>query len=148
MLTRAFWRSGRKIIQDSVKEQKTMNRSQLVALVEGYFAALDNRDVAGTLAYFVPEATFTIASYDTVYRGRDTEIRGMLERLYARYAGVWHGEFDHVVETPTRIASRFRVRNTTHEGKYLYKSNSNFFRVRDGLLDDVYVYMSGETSLT
>ena len=125
-----------------------MNRSQLVELVEGYFAALDSKNMEGTLAYFVPDATFTIASYDTVYRGRDTEIRGMLERLYARYTGVWHGDFDHIVETPTRIASRFRVRNTTPDGKFLYKNNSNFFRVRDGLFDDVYVFMAGENSLT
>jgi ketosteroid isomerase-like protein len=125
-----------------------MTDSQLIALSEGYFSALDSKDLSGTLAYFTADATFTIASDDTVYRGRDTEIRAMLERLYKRYAGVWHGEFQHVVQAPSRIASRFRVRNTTHQGEYLYKNNCNFFRVRDGLFDEVLVYMSGENSLT
>lgn len=73
---------------------------------------------------------------------------GGCERLYRRYTGVWHGEFQHVAQAPSLIASRFRVRNTTHKGEFLYKNNANFFRVRDGLFDEVFVYMSGENSLT
>ena len=46
-----------------------------------------------------------VLSYDVVYRGRDTAIRGMYERLFARYASVWHGDFDHVVD-PGPGASR------------------------------------------
>jgi len=37
----------------------------------------------------------------------------MFERLNTRYARVWHGDFDHVVQAPQRIASRFRVENHT-----------------------------------
>jgi SnoaL-like domain len=66
-------------------------------------------DLAATLACFTPDARVTIATYNTLYQGRDTEIRAMFERLNARYAQVWHGDFDHVVQGPNRIASRFRV---------------------------------------
>ncbi len=62
-------------------------------LAERYFAAVDRMDLAATLACFTPDARFTIATYNTLYQGRDTEIRAMFERLNARYAQVWHGDF-------------------------------------------------------
>ena len=125
-----------------------LQASELIALAERYFAAVDRMDVAATLACFAPDARFSIATYSNVYRGRDTEIAGMFERLNERYAKVWHGNFDHVTDVPAqRIASRFRVENITHEGQKLVKSNCNFFRVHDGLFAEVFVYMSGDNSL-
>jgi len=122
--------------------------SELIALAVRYFAAVDSMDVATTLACFAPDARFTIATYNTLYQGRDTEIAGMFERLNQRYAKVWHGDFDHVTDVPAqRIASRFRVENITHEGQKLVKNNCNFFRVQDGLFTEVFVYMSGDNSL-
>jgi ketosteroid isomerase-like protein len=125
-----------------------LQASELIALAERYFAAVDRMDVAATLACFAPDARFTIATYANVYQGRDTAIAGMFERLNGRYAKVWHGDFDHVTDVPAqRIASRFRVENITHEGQKLVKNNCNFFRVQDGLLVEVFVYMSGDNSL-
>ena len=122
--------------------------SELIALAVRYFAAVDRMDVAATLACFEPDARFTIATYNTLYQGRDTEITGMFERLNQRYAKVWHGDFDHVTDVPAqRIACRFRVENITHEGQKLVKNNCNFFRVQDGLFAEVFVYMSGDNSL-
>jgi ketosteroid isomerase-like protein len=125
-----------------------MQAAQLKSLVEDYFAAVDRKDLAATLAFFAPEASFTIATHELVYRGRDTEIRAMFERLFARYASVCHSEFHHVVGPPQRIASRFQVLNTAHDGSRYRKSNCNFFRVRGQLMDEVLVYMSGDNSLT
>ena len=128
-----------------------MDSSALTALVERYFAAVDRMDMPATLACLAPDATFTIATFDTTYRGRDGEIRGMFERLNARYARVWHGQFDHVVMAPQRVASRFRVENTLHDGSLQVKHNCNFFRVRgegpQAVFDEVVVYMSGVNSL-
>lgn len=122
---------------------------QLQALVERYFSAVDRGDMAATLACFAPDACFGIANHEVYYRGRDTELRGMYERLGARYARVWHGDFDHVIDVPNqRVASRFRVENTTHAGELLRKNNCNFFQVQDGLFVQVLVYMSGENSLS
>jgi ketosteroid isomerase-like protein len=122
--------------------------SELIALAERYFAAVDRMDVAATLTCFAPDARFSIATYSNVYQGRDTEIAGMFERLNGRYVKVWHVDFDHVTDVPAqRIASRFRVENITHEGQKLVKNNCNFFRVQDGLFTEVFVYMSGDNSL-
>jgi len=116
-------------------------------LAETYFAAVDRMDLIGTLACFTPDARFTIATFDTLYQGRDTEIRAMFERLNTRYAKVWHGNFDHVVQAPDRIATRFRVENLTFDGRTLVKHNCNFFRLRGDLFEEVFVYMSGDNSL-
>lgn len=123
------------------------DRDRLVRLAEGYFAAVDRMDLAATLACFTPDARFTIATFDTLYQGRDSAIREMYERLFARYARVWHGAFDHVVQPPGRIASRFRVENLTFDNQTLVKHNCNFFRLRGDLFEEVYVYMSGDNSL-
>lgn len=119
----------------------------MVQTVERYFAAVDRKDLDGVLAFFVPNAVFTVATYDTVYRGRDTEIRGMFDRLFKRYAGVWHGEFSHVVQPPALVATRFRVRNTTEAGEQIHKNNCNFFHFHGEFFDDVRVYMSGDNAL-
>ncbi len=119
----------------------------LQALVERYFEAVDRKDVEGTLACFAPGAHFCIANHGTSYHGLEA-LRGMYERLNVRYAKVWHGNFDHVLDVPAqRAASRFRVENTTHAGEVLVKNNCNFFRVEEGHFVEVFVYMSGENSL-
>lgn len=125
-----------------------LDSHSLKALVERYFSAVDRQDLAGTLACFVPDARFVIANHGVFYQGRDTELRGMYKRLAARYASVWHGDFDHVLDvTAQRVASRFRVENTTHAGEKMLKNNCNFFALREGLFQEVFVYMSGENSL-
>ncbi len=119
------------------------------ALVERYFAAVDRKDLAATLACFAPDARFGIANHGLFYEGRDSGLRGMFERLNGRYARVWHGDFDHLFDLPAqRVASRFRVENTTHEGQLLHKNNCNFFWLRGGVFSQVLVYMSGDNSLS
>ncbi|MCC6609489.1 MAG: nuclear transport factor 2 family protein [Burkholderiales bacterium] len=124
-----------------------MDRAKLIETAERYFAAVDAKDIGRVLAFFVPDAVFTIATYGTAYRGRDGEIRGMFERLFDRYAGIWHGDFDHVVAPPDRLACRFRVVNTAASGERWHKHNCNFFRARGELFDEVFVFMSGDNSL-
>ena len=118
-----------------------------VLLVERYFAAVDRMDLGATLACFTSDARFTIATYDTLYQERDRGIKAMFERLFTRYASIWHGDFDHVVQTPERIASRFRVENLGFDRQTIVKHNCNFFRLRGDLMDEVFVYMSGDNSL-
>jgi ketosteroid isomerase-like protein len=118
-----------------------VDRTTLIEKVEQYFAAVDAKDMDRVLAFFVPDATFTIATYDTVYRGRDGE------RLFARYEGIWHGDFDHVVESPSRLACHFRVVNTAANGERWHKHNCNFFRARGQLFEEVFVFMSGDNAL-
>ena len=125
-----------------------LDEAQLVALVESYFAAVDRKDVEGTLECFASNARFSIANHGIFYDGRVIQIRGMYERLNERYAKVWHGDFTHTVDVASqRIASRFRVENTTHQGEKLVKNNCNFFELNEGFFTAVYVYMTGENSL-
>jgi ketosteroid isomerase-like protein len=125
----------------------SLDSVQLVALVEHYFASVDRMDLDGTLACFEPDATFTIATFNTIYQGRDTGIRSMFERLNSRYSRVWHGNFDHVIQAPARVASQFRVENTLLDGSLRVKNNCNFFSVSGTRFDAVQVYMSGDNSL-
>ncbi len=124
-----------------------LREHDLIALVERYFAAVDRMDLQATLDCFTADARVTIATFDTVYAGRATEIGAMYERLFTRYARVWHGNFEHVVQAPGRIASRFTVRNRSHQGQTTVKHNCNFFRLRDDRFEDMVVYMSGDNSL-
>ncbi len=119
----------------------------ITALVIHYFAAVDRMDLQATLDCFAVDARVTVATFDSVYQGRDTEIRGMYSRLFGRYASVWHGDFDHVVATPLRIASQFTVRNVSPQGTVTVKHNCNFFRLHEGRICDMSVYMSGDNSL-
>ena len=125
-----------------------MTPDALEAMVQRYFAAVDGKDLATTLSFFTPHATFTIATYQTTFRGRDTEISGMFERLFDRYDTIYHGNFDHVVAAPDRIASRFEVRNGRAGHPTIHKNNANFFKLKGACFDDVFVYMSGDNALT
>ncbi len=131
----------------SAATASTPRADPLTMRVETYFAAVDRKDLAATLSFFTPDAVFTIATYNTVYRGRDADIAGMFERLFARYSYTRHGDFDHVLQPPQRIATRFSVENRTADGQRFLKNNCNFFRSAGGLFDEVFVYMSGDNSL-
>lgn len=125
----------------------TQTTSRLIQAAESYFAAVDRKDLAGTLAWLAADARFEVASYNTVFQGHE-QISGMFERLFARYQGIWHGDFQHVVQPPDRLACQFRVRNTSSDGQVVHKSNSNFFRMGpDGRFTHVSVYMSGDNAL-
>ena len=124
-----------------------MNSDVLVSRVEDYFAAVDRKDLAATLSFFTANAVFTIATFDVVYRGRDVEISGMFERLFARYERIWHGDFKHVVQSTDCMATRFRVENRTPDGLELRKNNCNFFYTTGGSFHEVFVFMSGDNAL-
>ena len=121
--------------------------AELTDMVERYFAAVDRKDLPATLSFFAPDALFTVATYGTEHRGRDTELRTMFERLFSRYVHIWHGHFEHVVQAPERIATRFDVENRNAEGQVFHKHNANFFFLKNGLFQVVHVYMSGDNAL-
>jgi ketosteroid isomerase-like protein len=124
-----------------------MSDHSLTIHVEKYFAAVDNKDLNTVLSFFTPDASFTIATYQTTFRGRDTEISGMFERLFDRYDHIIHANFDHFYANSDRIASRFEVQNKKIGTLRIYKNNCNFFKLKEGLFDEVFVYMSGDNAL-
>jgi hypothetical protein len=124
-----------------------MKALELEQLVESYFAAVDNKDLSAALSFFTPDATFTIATYQSTFKGRDTEIAGMFERLFARYDKILHLNFDHFPCDPNRISSRFEVQNAKIGSPTIYKKNCNFFKLQGNHFHEVYVYMSGDNAL-
>jgi hypothetical protein len=124
-----------------------MSSPQLEQLVEKYFTAVDNKDLSTALSFFTPDATFTIATYQSTFKGRDTEISEMFERLFARYDKILHSNFDHFPSPPNMISSRFEVQNSKMGSPTIYKNNCNFFKLHGNYFHEVYVYMSGDNAL-
>jgi ketosteroid isomerase-like protein len=124
-----------------------MNFAHLEQLVQKYFAAVDNKDLSTALSFFTPDASFTIATYQSTFKGRDTEISEMFERLFARYDKILHSNFDPFPSGPNKISSRFEVQNSKIGSSTIYKNNCNFFKLQGNYFHEVYVYMSGDNAL-
>lgn len=124
-----------------------MSTLHLEQLVERYFAAVDNKDLSTVLSFFTPDASFTIATYQSTFKGRDTEISEMFERLFSRYDKILHTNFDHFPSPPNRISCRFEVQNSKIGKATNYKNNCNFFKLQGNYFQEVYVYMSGDNAL-
>lgn len=124
-----------------------MQRDELVGLVMRYFGAVDGEDfetLRGTLTH---DCVFTVETHGVELVGIDA-IAGMFEKLWADHAAVQHKDFTHVPASEEgRIASRFTVVNTEHDGSLTYKSNCNFFEVSGDRFSRVAVYMAGANTL-
>ncbi|GAA3704704.1 hypothetical protein GCM10023081_46240 [Arthrobacter ginkgonis] len=67
----------------------------------------------------------------------------MYEEFIGSFRKIRHIHFRHVVDVENcRIASQFRAEMTDHEGNDVVLTSCNFFYVRDGKFERVYVYMS------
>lgn len=124
-----------------------MKRDDLIALVEKYFGAVDGEKfdvLAGVLA---ADCVFSVETHGIELTGIEA-IEGMFRKLWADHKAVQHKDFTHVPDEQSgRIASRFTVVNTEHDGSLTYKSNCNFFEVRGGQFSKVAVYMAGANTL-
>ncbi len=124
-----------------------MKQHELIDLVERYFDAVDREDFATVSATLSPDCVLTVETHGVRLEGL-AEIEGMFRRLWADHAAVRHQDFVHVAAPGDgRIATRFAVVNTHHDGSLTHKSNCNFFEVRDGRFSGVAVYMAGENTL-
>ena len=124
-----------------------MTRETQIALVERYFAAVDNEDLPDLLATLQPDCVFSVETHGVRLHGH-TEISAMFTRLWADHVAVLHHQFTHVPDPDTgHIASRFTVQNTEHDGSLTHKSNCNFFEIIDGRFATVRVYMTGQNTL-
>jgi len=124
-----------------------MNRDARIALVTRYFDAVDGEDMPGLLDTLTPDCVFTVETHGVRLEGH-AQITTMFTRLWADHAAVLHHEFTHVSDPEgDRIAARFTVRNTEHDGSVTHKSNCNFFEIEEGRFSSVRVYMSGPNTL-
>jgi uncharacterized protein (TIGR02246 family) len=126
---------------------KIMTKTELIALVERYFQAVDTENFTEIASILSPDCIFTVESHGVKLRGR-AEIETMFTRLWQNHANVRHENFSHVAAAEEgRIASQFNVINTEHDGSLTHKSNCNFFHVDGDRFSHVAVYMAGGNTL-
>lgn len=119
----------------------------MIELVGRYFDGVDGEDFAAISGTLTDDCVFTIETHGVRLQGL-AEIEGMFRRLWANHAAVRHEGFVFVpAPDHGRIAVRFAVINTHHDGSLTHKSNCNFFEIRDGRFTHVAIYMAGENTL-
>ena len=124
-----------------------MTAEDQVALVERYFEAVDQEDLTVLLETLTSDCVFTVETHGVRLVGHDA-ISGMFRRLWDSHKAVRHHAFTHVPDSAGgRIASRFQVENTEHDGSLTRKSNCNFFDVAGTKFSAVAVYMAGPNTL-
>ncbi len=124
-----------------------MNETEMIDLVRRYFDGVDREDFATLSATLTDDCVFTVETHGVRLQG-SAEIKAMFVRLWDNHASVRHQDFVYVPAPDNdRIAVRFAVVNTHHDGSLTHKSNCNFFEIRDGRFVRVAVYMAGENTL-
>lgn len=122
-------------------------RDAQMSLVKRYFDAVDGQDLAALLDTLTSDCVFSVETHGVRLEGH-AEISAMFKKLWSDHAAVLHHDFTHVPDPQGgRIASRFTVRNTEHDGSLTHKSNCNFFEIADGRFCSVRVYMTGQNTL-
>lgn len=128
--------------------EPTLNRAELIALAtKSYFGNVDAKNMDGALACFNDEALFCVQTAFTRHAGKSA-IKRMFEDFFGAYASIVHKDFVCTVDEKNgRIAASFEAVLTGHDGKITQLFNTNFWRIRDGKFQEVYVYFSGENVL-
>lgn len=124
-----------------------MKENEMIDLVRRYFDGVDKEDFTAVNATLTDDCVFTVETHGVRLQGRE-EIKGMFMRLWDNHASVRHQDFVYVpAPNDDRIAVRFAVVNTHHDGNLTHKSNCNFFEICNGRFGRVAVYMAGENTL-
>lgn len=124
-----------------------MNGADLERLVLRYFAGVDGEDFDGVRDTLADDCLFTVETHGVRLEGI-AAIERMLRRLWDDHASVEHKDFVFTTAPDEgRVAVRFAVVNTHHDGTLAHKSNANFFEARGGKFTRVSVYMAGENTL-
>lgn len=125
-----------------------LSRDELIDLaINRYFARVDAKDMEATLSCFHDEALLTVQTAFTRHAGKPT-IGRMFRDFFDGYATIVHKDFTCTVdEKHGRIAACFEAVLTGHDGAVTRLHNTNFWRVREGRFQEVYVYMSGANPL-
>ncbi len=126
----------------------TLDRGGLTDLcLQRYFARVDAKDLDAVLACFHDEALFTVQTSFTRHAGKPA-IERMFREFFGAYETIVHRDFVCTVDPANgRLAASFEADLTAADGQVTRLSNTNFWRVRDGLFQEVYVYMSGANVL-
>lgn len=125
-----------------------LSRDELIQLAtETYFGNVDAKNMEAALDCFHDGALFCVQTDFTRHSGKE-EIRRMFEDFFGAYETIVHRDFTCTVdEANGRIAASFVAELTDADGGVTLLNNTNFWRVREGKFQEVYVYMSGANVL-
>lgn len=128
--------------------EPSLDRAQLIALAtKTYFGNVDAKNLEATLDCFHDEALFCVQTAFTRHAGK-AEIGRMFEDFFGAYEKIVHKDFTCTVdEAHGRITASFEAVLTGHDGRVTQLFNTNFWRIRSGKFQEVYVYFSGENVL-
>ena len=116
-------------------------------LVLRYFCGEDGQNLEKIFQTLADDCIFTVETHQVRLQCGE-EIAGMFNRLWRNHKSVRHDRFKFVTDAGrNRVAVQFRVTNTLHDGSLVYKSNCNFFEIKNELFSSVNVYMAGENTL-
>ncbi|MEO9599220.1 nuclear transport factor 2 family protein [Parasphingorhabdus sp.] len=125
-----------------------LSRTALIELAtKTYFGNVDAKNMDGALDCFQDGALFCVQTDFTRHSGK-AEIRRMFEDFFGAYEKIVHRDFTCTVdEANGRISACFVAELTDVDGGVTLLNNTNFWRIRDGKFQEVYVYMSGANVL-
>jgi ketosteroid isomerase-like protein len=128
--------------------EPTLSREELIDLaVTRYFGQVDAKNLDATLACFNDEALFCVQTAFTRHAGREA-IGRMFTDFFDAWKTIVHKDFTCTVDEKNgRIAAAFEAVLTAENGEVTRFFNTNFWRVRDGRFQEVYVYFSGANVL-
>ena len=128
--------------------EPTLSRAELIDLaLNRYFASVDAKNLEAVLDCFHDEALFTVQTEFTRHAGKGA-IRRMFIDFMGAYETIVHKDFTCTVdEVNGRIAASFEAVLTSADGSSVSFFNTNFWRIRDGKFQEVYVYFSGQNVL-
>ena len=128
--------------------EPSLSRDELIDLATmQYFGNVDKKNMNAALACFNDEALFCVQTAFARHVGK-AEIRRMFEDFFGAYESIVHRDFVCTVDEKNgRIAASFEAVLTGHDGSVTRFFNTNFWRVRNGKFQEVYVYFSGSNVL-
>ena len=116
-------------------------------LINAYFRGVDEKDINGVLGTLQIDCLFSIETHGIKLQGHN-QISEMLHRLWENHQWVLHDQFHYVEDASAlEVAVRFQVTNKLRSNQVVFKSNCNFFTVKENKFSHIRVYMAGENTL-
>lgn len=128
--------------------EPTLSRAELIELATiSYFGSVDRKDMGAVLDCFHDGALLCVQTEFTRHAGK-AAIQKMFEGFMGAYASIVHKDFVCTVDEKNgRITASFEAVLTADDGSVTRLFNTNFWRIRDGKFQEVYVYFSGANVL-
>jgi ketosteroid isomerase-like protein len=114
---------------------------ELTDQVEAYFASIDRKDLAATLANMTSDCVIEYVTDGSRFEGRDEGVKAYFEKRHGNVLKSWHGNFWHVADlSNARVTTRFDVRRTDRGAAERTGDNVNIFEFEGRLIRRIAVW--------